>query len=415
MQLMVRLVARFSYMPAQGFGYGAPAMAYGYGVGAFSPVDRAIKHTLHQQSLDINPKDAERVQDKRLQIPFTFILPQDLPPSCTLLASGAFSNPFGVQYFVETFLHPKNPTQTIGQEEQTANGCALKFVKTHLFVENRDVSPVVVGQKAGSSSPVKVTATLVKGIVEVGQPISVDLDIDNQGAKEIKSIVAHLKQTVVINMGSSTNAFGGKSCQSTKSMVTSKEFHETVAASTKKNIKVTVLPQLDLSEANANVAFTRLSSNDNPDLCASYSPVPGTIPSITIAYYINIKLKIAGGSDLKVKIPVEISSSMPLPETVVAQAARTITAEDKEEWFGQLVEMGFPMEHVKLGLENVKHGSIVEVIDWIGKNAQKMANAAEQMRSAYVHKNNAHVREESVGKPRPGSLVVVVDNESEFI
>eukprot|EP00126_Sphaerothecum_destruens_P008405 Sdes_comp20199_c0_seq1m13505 len=408
LQLFVRVFGRFSYLNSSSINYGVP-MAYGYGFATSAHQNSCSRHVFHQESVLLHEGLAEKTTDKSLlKIPFAFILPENLPPSFSIFNSHLSSQNLGVLYGVETFLQSTSPATPASPHIVSPHACALKIIKTHIVLDSPEPQSAVAVPKS-QSHPCHVKATLLKSVVEVGSPLEVELSVDNQSGKDVRSIVAHLKQTIATNMNPA-GAAGKHYSESSTAIVCRTEWREGVPDQTSTTRKLVVLPVIDSLDAS-RMAFLRLRKNDPPELCCSYCSAPGTYPAVSISYYLNIKLKMGGGHELKLKLPLQISNGCPLfqefPSTLISD-------QDRQEWGSQLVEMGFPADHVKLALDTLRSGTLGDVIDWMGAHPQMCSHAGESLKSQYILKNNKFLCEDS-GSSRPGSRVLVVENEADFI
>nr|AWC68098.1 cone arrestin [Hypsiglena torquata] len=267
------------------------------------------------------PKTLTPLQDKLMKklgeraYPFTFEMATNLPCSITLQpGEDDTGKSCGVDFEVKAFcaqdpeekIHKKNSVRLVIRKVQFAPTLTSSSPKTQISK-----------QFMMSDKPLHLEASMDKEIYYHGDPIGVNVDINNTTSKVVKKIKISVEQTTDVVLYSLDNY--------TKT-VCSEEFVETVAANSTFSKTFEVTPLLAKNREKRGLALDGKLKHGDTNLASSTIMRPGMdkeVLGILVSYKVKVTLVISRGgilgdltsSDVTVEMPLILMHPKP-PETI---------------------------------------------------------------------------------------------------
>ncbi|XP_061786169.1 arrestin 3b, retinal (X-arrestin) [Nerophis lumbriciformis] len=252
--------------------------------------------------------------------PFTFQMPPNLPCSVSLQPGpNDAGKACGVDFEVKAYIaNEENSASEVIEKKDT---CRLMIRKIQYAPTKNAAGPKaeITKQFMMSDKPVHMEASLDKEIYYHGDPITVQVNINNETTKVVKKIKVTIDQLTSVVLYSSD--------MYTKAVL-SEEFGETINANStfEKSFQVTPLLANNkekrglsvdgrLKDEDTNLASTTLSL-DNRDM-----------QGIVVSYKVKVNLMVSGGgllggltsSDVTVELPLTLMSPKPAGEFSITQ------------------------------------------------------------------------------------------------
>ncbi|XP_061900292.1 arrestin 3b, retinal (X-arrestin) [Entelurus aequoreus] len=252
--------------------------------------------------------------------PFTFQMPPNLPCSVSLQPGpNDAGKACGVDFEVKAYIaNEENSASEVIEKKDT---CRLMIRKIQYAPTKNAAGPKteITKQFMMSDKPVHMEASLDKEIYYHGDPITVNVNINNETTKVVKKIKVTIDQLTSVVLYSSD--------MYTKAVL-SEEFGETINANStfEKSFQVTPLLANNkekrglsvdgrLKDEDTNLASTTLSL-DNRDM-----------QGIVVSYKVKVNLMVSGGgllggltsSDVTVELPLTLMSPKPAGEFSITQ------------------------------------------------------------------------------------------------
>ncbi|XP_039204265.1 arrestin-C [Crotalus tigris] len=280
-----------------------------------------LKTQLYPPVPDQVPKTLTPLQDKLIKklgehaYPFTFEMATNLPCSITLQpgpddAGKSCGVDFEVKAFcaqdVEEKIHKKNSVRLVIRKVQFApslTGLAPKIQINRQFMM--------------SDKPLHLEASMDKEIYYHGDPIGINVDINNTTSKIVKKIKITVEQLTDVVLFSLDNY--------TKT-VCSEEFVENVAANSTFSKTFEVTPLLSKNREKRGLALDGKLKHGDTNLASTTILRPGMdkeVLGILVSYKVKVTLVVSRGgilgdltsSDVSVEMPVILMHPKP-PETI---------------------------------------------------------------------------------------------------
>ena len=322
-----------------------------------------VDHTVYERTMQLYPKVFDSPdQPKNLQLPdeyhfpFTFRLPQGLPPSISLhLGFVYMGRPIGISYEVFACIGQLNDIK--GKRSSRAS---MRFRKASYFLMVKDIKPHKEKEKnfmMSSNRPLQLKATLDKEIYAVGEPINVRVFIQNESKHDVHAIRISAKQVVLARI------HGGEKekykCQ--VALLESSRHCPIRRHSTFEEI-FTITPKVLESEAYHLAHAGRINLSESPMLAPSTreEEAPKDRKGLAISYYLNVHACVTMGTDLIVKVPFILSGNERRED-----ADGTIRVIPSQEMTDRLLAMGYTILQATRALSrNVS--SVSSRSDWEG-------------------------------------------------
>ncbi|XP_058052969.1 arrestin-C isoform X2 [Ahaetulla prasina] len=275
---------------------------------------------LYPPAPDQAPKTLTPLQDKLVKklgehaYPFTFEMAVNLPCSITLQpGADDAGKPCGVDFEVKAFC-AQDPEEKIPKK----NSVRLVIRKVQFAPALTATSPKtqVTKQFMMSDKPLHLEASMDKEIYYHGDPIGVNVDINNTTSKIVKKIkvsVDQLTDVVLYSLDSYTKT------------VCSEEFVENVAANSTFSKTFSVTPLLSKNREKRGLALDGKLKHEDTNLASSTILRPGMdkeVLGILVSYKVKVTLVVSRGgilgdltsSDVSVEMPVILMHPKP-PES----------------------------------------------------------------------------------------------------
>ncbi|KAM6924303.1 arrestin 3b, retinal (X-arrestin) isoform 1-T2 [Xenentodon cancila] len=244
--------------------------------------------------------------------PFSFQMPANLPCSVSLQPGPNDSGKAcGVDFEVKAYIAKEvnNPDEVIEKKDT----CRLMIRKIQFAPANNKAGPKVELSKQFmmSDKPVHVEASLEKEVYYHGDPISVNVKINNETTKTVKKIKISVDQLTNVVLYSSDTY--------TKE-VSTQEFAETVGANATFNKSFQITPLLSNNKEKRGISVDgRLKDEDTNLASTTLAQGDKEMQGIIVSYKVKVSLTVSGGgmlggltgSDVVVEIPLTLMSPKP--------------------------------------------------------------------------------------------------------
>jgi S-arrestin len=300
-----------------------------------------VDHTIYERTLQLYPKTFESpMEPANLQLPdeyhfpFTFQLPQGLPPSISLhLGFIYMGRPIGISYEVFTCIG-----QLSDIKGKRSSRASMRFRKASYFPMVKDVKPHQEKEKnfiMASNRPLQLKATLDREIYHIGQPINIRVAIHNESKHDVHTIRISAKQVVVARIHG-----GEKEKYKCQVALLESNLHCPIKRHAKFEETFTVTPKVLESEAYRVAYMGRISLSEASILAPSTreNETPRDRKGLAISYYVNIHACVTMGTDLIVKLPFILSGNERRDD-----ADETVRVIPSQELIDQLMAMGYSM------------------------------------------------------------------------
>ncbi|XP_020562116.1 arrestin-C isoform X1 [Oryzias latipes] len=249
---------------------------------------------------------------------FWFQMPLNLPCSVSLQpGSGDSGKACGVDFEVKAYIADEadNPDEVIEKK----NTCRLIIRKIQFAPANNKAGPKaeISKQFMMTDKPVNVEISLEKEIYYHGDPISVNVKINNETTKTVKKIKVSVEQLTSVVLYSS-DTYSKEVC--------AQEFGETVGANSTFEKSFQVVPLLADNKDKRGLAVDgRLKDEDTNLASTTLGQGERELQGILVSYKVKVTVTVSGGgmlggltgSDVVVEVPVTLMSPKPAEVTDV--------------------------------------------------------------------------------------------------
>ncbi|XP_078810150.1 arrestin 3b, retinal (X-arrestin) isoform X1 [Oryzias latipes] len=243
---------------------------------------------------------------------FWFQMPLNLPCSVSLQpGSGDSGKACGVDFEVKAYIADEadNPDEVIEKK----NTCRLIIRKIQFAPANNKAGPKaeISKQFMMTDKPVNVEISLEKEIYYHGDPISVNVKINNETTKTVKKIKVSVEQLTSVVLYSS-DTYSKEVC--------AQEFGETVGANSTFEKSFQVVPLLADNKDKRGLAVDgRLKDEDTNLASTTLGQGERELQGILVSYKVKVTVTVSGGgmlggltgSDVVVEVPVTLMSPKP--------------------------------------------------------------------------------------------------------
>uniref|UniRef100_A0A3P8V0R7 Arrestin-C n=1 Tax=Cynoglossus semilaevis TaxID=244447 RepID=A0A3P8V0R7_CYNSE len=247
--------------------------------------------------------------------PFSFQIPPNLPCSVALQpGTNDSGKACGVDFEVKAYL--ANAADNANEVIEKKDTCRLMIRKIQFApVNNKPGAKAEISKQfMMTDKPVHLEASLEKEIYYHGDPISVNVKINNETAKVVKKIKITVEQL--------TNVILYSSDTYTKAVCT-EEFAETINANSTFEKSFKIKPMLSSNKDKHGIAVDgRLKDEDTNLASTTLSQGDKEMQGIIISYKVKVNLMVSGGgllggltaSDVTVELPLTLMSPKPAGE-----------------------------------------------------------------------------------------------------
>ncbi|XP_061756284.1 arrestin 3b, retinal (X-arrestin) [Nerophis ophidion] len=252
--------------------------------------------------------------------PFTFQMPPNLPCSVSLQPGpNDAGKACGVDFEVKAYIaNEENSASEVIEKKDT---CRLMIRKIQYAPTKNAAGPKaeITKQFMMSDKPVHMEASLDKEIYYHGDPITVNVNINNETTKVVKKIKVSIEQMTSVVLYSSDVY--------TKSVL-SEEFGETINANSTFQKLFQVTPQLANNKEKRGLSVDgRLKDEDTNLASTTLSLDNRDMQGIVVSYKVKVNLMVSGGgllggltsSDVTVELPLTLMSPKPAGELSITQ------------------------------------------------------------------------------------------------
>ncbi|XP_024918803.1 arrestin 3b, retinal (X-arrestin) isoform X1 [Cynoglossus semilaevis] len=244
--------------------------------------------------------------------PFSFQIPPNLPCSVALQpGTNDSGKACGVDFEVKAYL--ANAADNANEVIEKKDTCRLMIRKIQFApVNNKPGAKAEISKQfMMTDKPVHLEASLEKEIYYHGDPISVNVKINNETAKVVKKIKITVEQL--------TNVILYSSDTYTKAVCT-EEFAETINANSTFEKSFKIKPMLSSNKDKHGIAVDgRLKDEDTNLASTTLSQGDKEMQGIIISYKVKVNLMVSGGgllggltaSDVTVELPLTLMSPKP--------------------------------------------------------------------------------------------------------
>ncbi|XP_041800759.1 arrestin 3b, retinal (X-arrestin) [Chelmon rostratus] len=244
--------------------------------------------------------------------PFSFQMPTDLPCSVSLQPGpGDAGKACGVDFEVKGYI--ANAANNADEVIEKKDTCRLMIRKIQFAPVNNKAGPKadIAKQFMMTDKPVHLEASLEKEIYYHGDPITVNVKINNETAKVVKKIKVSVEQLTNVVLYSSDTYVKTVCCE---------EFGETVNANSTFNKSFQITPLLANNKEKRGLSVDgRLKDEDTHLASTTLSQGEKEMQGIIISYKVKVNLMVSGGgllggltsSDVTVELPLTLMSPKP--------------------------------------------------------------------------------------------------------
>ncbi|XP_041846465.1 arrestin 3b, retinal (X-arrestin) isoform X1 [Melanotaenia boesemani] len=248
--------------------------------------------------------------------PFSFQMPTNLPCSVSLQPGpGDSGKACGVDFEVKAYI--ANEQLNIDEVIEKKNTCRLMIRKIQFAPANNTAGPKtdLSKQFMMSDKPIHLEASLEKETYYHGDPVTVNVKINNETTKTVKKIKVSVEQLTSVVLYSSDTY--------TKD-VCAQEFGETIAANATFEKSFQVTPLLSSNKEKRGIAVDgRLKDEDTNLASTTLSQGDKEMQGIIISYKVKVAVTVSGGgllggltgSDVVAELPLILMSPKPAGQT----------------------------------------------------------------------------------------------------
>ncbi|XP_041846467.1 arrestin 3b, retinal (X-arrestin) isoform X3 [Melanotaenia boesemani] len=249
--------------------------------------------------------------------PFSFQMPTNLPCSVSLQPGpGDSGKACGVDFEVKAYI--ANEQLNIDEVIEKKNTCRLMIRKIQFAPANNTAGPKtdLSKQFMMSDKPIHLEASLEKETYYHGDPVTVNVKINNETTKTVKKIKVSVEQLTSVVLYSSDTY--------TKD-VCAQEFGETIAANATFEKSFQVTPLLSSNKEKRGIAVDgRLKDEDTNLASTTLSQGDKEMQGIIISYKVKVAVTVSGGgllggltgSDVVAELPLILMSPKPAEVTL---------------------------------------------------------------------------------------------------
>uniref|UniRef100_A0A3P9HNQ0 Arrestin-C n=1 Tax=Oryzias latipes TaxID=8090 RepID=A0A3P9HNQ0_ORYLA len=299
------------------------ACAFRYGSDDLDVIGLSFRRDIWIKRVQVYPVPSAKAPSTPLQesllkkvgdqgCPFTFQMPLNLPCSVSLQpGSGDSGKACGVDFEVKAYIADEadNPDEVIEKK----NTCRLIIRKIQFAPANNKAGPKaeISKQFMMTDKPVNVEISLEKEIYYHGDPISVNVKINNETTKTVKKIKVSVEQLTSVVLYSS-DTYSKEVC--------AQEFGETVGANSTFEKSFQVVPLLADNKDKRGLAVDgRLKDEDTNLASTTLGQGERELQGILVSYKVKVTVTVSGGgmlggltgSDVVVEVPVTLMSPKP--------------------------------------------------------------------------------------------------------
>ncbi|XP_077164107.1 arrestin-C [Paroedura picta] len=285
---------------------------------------------------DQAPKSLTTLQEKLLRklghnaYPFTFEIATNLPCSVTLQPGpDDTGKPCGVDFQVKGFC-----AENLEDKIHKRNSVRLVVRKVQFAPTNPGPAPVseITKQFMMSDKPLHLEASLDKEIYYHGDPIGVNVKINNTTSKVIKKIKISVEQTTDVVL---------YSLDKYTKIVCSEEITENVAAESTFSKSYSVTPTLTNNREKRGLALDGKLKHEDTNLASTTILRPGMdkeVLGILVSYKIKVNLMVSRGgilgdltsSDIGVELPLVLMHPKPIDMRRILLLRNLLARKSKE-------------------------------------------------------------------------------------
>ncbi|XP_070819067.1 arrestin 3b, retinal (X-arrestin) [Chaetodon trifascialis] len=243
---------------------------------------------------------------------FSFQMPTDLPCSVSLQPGpGDSGKACGVDFEVKGYI--ANAANNVDENIEKKDTCRLMIRKIQFAPVNNKAGPKadITKQFMMTDKPVHLEASLEKEIYYHGDPVTVNVKINNETAKVVKKIKISVEQVTNVVLYSSDSYTKAVCCE---------EFGETVNANSTFSKSFSVTPLLANNKEKRGLSVDgRLKDEDTHLASTTLSQGEKEMQGIIVSYKVKVNLMVSGGgllggltsSDVTVELPLTLMSPKP--------------------------------------------------------------------------------------------------------
>uniref|UniRef100_A0A8C3AN97 Arrestin-C n=1 Tax=Cyclopterus lumpus TaxID=8103 RepID=A0A8C3AN97_CYCLU len=293
------------------------ACAFRYGSEDLDVIGLSFRRDIWIQRVQVYPPTGESVARTPMQeslmkkigeqgCPFSFKMPANLPCSVSLQPGQNDSGKAcGVDFEVKGYI---SDVANSADEIDKKDTCRLMIRKIQFAPANNKPGPKadIAKQFMMSDKPVNLEVSLEKEVYYHGDPITVNVKINNETTKVVKKILISVEQVTIVVLYSSDNY--------TKA-VCSEEFGETINGNSTFEKSYQITPLLANNKEKRGLSVDgRLKDEDTHLASTTLSQGDKEMQGILISYKVKVNLMMSGGGDVTVELPVTLMSPKPAGE-----------------------------------------------------------------------------------------------------
>ncbi|XP_067379288.1 arrestin, beta 2b isoform X4 [Channa argus] len=227
--------------------------------------------------------------------PFNFTIPQNLPCSVTLQPGpGDTGKPCGVDYELRAYC-----AKTVEEKIHQRNSINLAIRKVQYAPEKPGPHPMVETSRSFlmSDRALHLEASLDKELYYHGEPISVNVHVNNSSTKTVKKVKISVRQYADICLFSTAQF---------KCPVAQVEADDQVSPSSTSCHVYTLTPMLGTNKEKRGLALDGKLKHEDTNLASSTIIKEGTnkeMMGILVSYRVKVKLVVSHGGDVAVELP----------------------------------------------------------------------------------------------------------------
>ncbi|XP_070692512.1 arrestin 3b, retinal (X-arrestin), partial [Pempheris klunzingeri] len=302
------------------------ACAFRYGSEDLDVIGLSFRRDIWIQRVQVYPPTGDSATKSPMQeslmkkvgeqgCPFAFQMPTNLPCSVSLQPGpNDAGKACGVDFEVKAYIAnaANNPDEVIEKKDT----CRLMIRKIQYAPTSNKAGPKadICKQFMMSDKPVHVEGSLEKEIYYHGDPITVQVKINNETTKVVKKIKVSVEQLTNVALYSSDTY--------TKA-VCSEEFGETINANSTFEKSFRVIPLLANNKEKRGLAVDgRLKDEDTHLASTTLSQGEKEMQGILVSYKVKVNLMVSSGgllggltgSDVTLELPLTLMSPKPAGE-----------------------------------------------------------------------------------------------------
>ncbi|KAJ8255101.1 hypothetical protein GJAV_G00200930 [Gymnothorax javanicus] len=291
--------------------------AFRYGQEDLDVIGLTFKKDIWVQHMQIYPPEGSKPANTPMQDalmkkvgdqghPFTFTIPNNLPCSVMLQPPpDDKSKSCGVDFEVKAYI--ANEADNVNEKVEKKDSCRLLIRKIQFAPDNTGEGPkaAISRQFMMTDKMVHLEASLGKEVYFHGDPITVNVKINNETNKVVKKIKITVEQTADVVLYSADKY--------TK-CVLNEEFSDSVNGNSTFEKAFQITPTLANNKDQHGLALDGKLKEEDTNLASTTVLRPGLskdVLGILVSYKVKINLMVSRGGDVTVELPLILMTPKP--------------------------------------------------------------------------------------------------------